>query len=253
MNQDLVKVQSKNQGIIVHALHKSASMFLYRLFQDLSKEKGISFYSANNKPSDREEVSADMDDSFCLCPERNFNINEYEFNRLNKTIHILQVRDPRDILVSQYFSFGWIHNLKPSDEKTERELIQSMSIDEYVLQATTDSTFHNLLERYTPILEIARSKNPDTIIVKYEDMVTNFNRWLPSIIDVFNFNPIQSKILLTKYLFKHRNSFNPPKTEKQAHKRKITPGDHKNKLKPETIEKLNEMFAEILQECNYLS
>lgn len=252
MNQKSIEVQSNSQGIIVHALHKSASMFLYRLFKNLANEKEIYFYSKNNQPSNRKEIDENIEDSFCLGPERNFNINQYHFNKIDRVTHVFQVRDPRDILVSQYFSFGWLHKLKAGDDKTERELIQSISIDEYVLKAATDSTLHNLLDRYTPILEISRSNAPNAVIVRYEDMVLRFKDWLPKIIDVFDFHPVRSRVLLAKYLFKYRHSFKPPKTEAQAHKRKITPGDHKDKLKAGTIEELNHIFADILREYNYI-
>ena len=35
------------------------------------------------------------------------------------------------------------------------------------------------------------------------------------------------------------------------HKRKITPGDHKEKLTPETISILNEKFKGVLNKLNY--
>jgi hypothetical protein len=50
---------------------------------------------------------------------------------------------------------------------------------------------------------------------------------------------------------KHKDEFTVDQEDIYSNKRQVTPGDHRRKLKPETIEHLNQVFADILQALNY--
>jgi hypothetical protein len=43
----------------------------------------------------------------------------------------------------------------------------------------------------------------------------------------------------------------PTKEDPYKHVRRVTPGDHREKLKPETSEKLNEIFATVIKQYGY--
>ena len=242
--------QPKTRGIIVHSLHKSASMFLYQLFKDLSERQSFSYFSVNNSPANRQDVDSNIKTNFCICPERKFNFDEHNYPHLSDVVHIVQIRDPRDILVSEYFSNGWIH---PDEQWSERRkqlrtVIKKMSIDEYVLEAAeTLGTFGNLPLniRYQPILNLSLPENHQITILKYEDMITNFKDWLDKAIQPFQFDLTLNPLSVDEYYEKYKYEFQE-KTETLEHKRKMTPGDHKEKLKQGTIEKLNDIFSGIL-------
>lgn len=238
----------KTRGIIVHSLHKSASMFLYTLFKDLSEHNGLSFFSVNNGPANREDIESHIKTSFCICPERKFNFEAHHYPHISEIIHIVQIRDPRDILVSEYYSNAWIHpDTAWSERRKElRQVIQTMSIDDYVLEGAEKlGTFGNLplIVRYQPILNLSLPDNHQIIIVRYEDMIRDFKNWLIKVMQPFELEDI----LVTEYHEKYKHEFQP-KEETLHHKRKMTPGDHREKLRPETIEKLNSIFQEILNQ-----
>ena len=215
--------------------------------------KRIKYFSINNNPANNQEVKTDIDTSFCLCPVRNFNIEKHHYKNVSNIAHIVQIRDPRDILVSGYFSFGWIHSdAKWSEEtKQKREAIKLMSIDEYVLKtAETDFWGKPLKERYQPILNISTTIDSQITIVKYEEMVMDFKSWLLKVIKPFQFNPVLETIFLERCYQKYRKEFEK-NNESLTHKRKITPGDHREKLRPETIKKLNHIFQDVLLKFNY--
>ena len=68
-----------NYGIFVHGLHKSASMFLFKVFQDLANEAGIEYYSANKQPKpNQKELKRVTKLSFCYCPVRHFALSTEE-------------------------------------------------------------------------------------------------------------------------------------------------------------------------------
>ena len=250
--------QRDSYGVFVHGLHKSASMFLFKIFKDLAEEAEIEFYSANNKPFNQLKLQQDTEISFCYCPVRHFatvpdeitrqssnNVDpsfiiKDDFPNLAKISRIYQIRDPRDILVSQYFSFGFIHGGK-KNITPEKLRIQQMTIDEYCLDASEE-----LLYRYKNILKIIELNNPNYMVVKYETMVLDYRTWLSEVISCFKFKSSQDQVL-EKYHQKYRYEFELENFEESLkHKRKMAPGDHLEKLKDSTIEHLNSNFYDII-------
>ena len=86
------------QGIAVHALHKSGTMFLYQFFKRLAAEHQYPFFSANNQPPNELAVPP-RDSKFCCCPLRTFEIDP-TWSELSSLFRIFHVRVPRDMLVS---------------------------------------------------------------------------------------------------------------------------------------------------------
>ncbi|MGB3534812.1 MAG: sulfotransferase domain-containing protein [Microcoleaceae cyanobacterium] len=245
-------------GIFVHALHKSATMFLYKLFKDLSEELSLSYYSLNNKPvHNHNDLKEDIDQSFCYCPVRHFAdssdtipsqfaditpvffVQDNTFINIPNIYRIYQIRDPRDILVSQYFSFGFIHGGLKTVTKSKLK-IQNMTVDEYCLDQAD-----SLAKKYDNILNIYRKNNPKYLIVQYESMVLDYKKWLSEIISLLPFQDKADNI--EKYYNKYREEFEAEGFEESMqHKRKMIPGDYKEKLEEPTIIELNSKFSDIL-------
>jgi len=236
----------ESTGLTVHALHKSASMFLYKFFHDLSQRVDVGFYSINHSPPDEQSITASRTDSFILGPIRSFNIEDWVYPRLNEQRFLIQVRDPRDILVSEYFSLGWLHSVATwNDEaKAQRERIQATSIDQFVMEERLTGK-PPLRDRMQPLFDL--SQNDQATIVTYEEMVTDFPRWLSKVLSAID---LDNDATLTRHLLKQYEHEFTPSTE-GGHKRNVTPGDHLQKLKPETVSALNEKFADILAVLGY--
>ena len=235
-----LKQQSHPKGVVFHALHKSASMFLFKLFFRLSKEQRMAFYSGNLKVPTDHQVTPNIDHNFCLGPIRDFKINQTEFEP-NIDIHrIFQLRDPRDILVSEYFSFGWIHTENRFGEKEQRirEKIKQQSIDDYVLEPGGAS--HDLVKRLDHLARNANKRN--VTLVRYEQMVEDFPSWLWQVMLPFGFDKSSrfDRFKYQKYRWKYLRAFQADKTRR--HKRNVKPGEHRIRLKPETIRELNRRF-----------
>lgn len=239
------------EGVAVHALHKSASMFLYKFFRHVSQQRGYSFYSANNSPPNELPCPADSDrdgeqtlGKFCCCPLRTFEVgNEGAYDA--ELVRIYHVRDPRDMLVSEYFSFGWSHPTEGSGLEERKKKIQEMSVDDYVIEQPNFSSWP-LEAKFQPLLN--RELHPTReILVKYETMVTDFPTWARAVIRPFGYGI--PKFALAKLAWKYRKEFQP--TGEGSHRRAITPGDHRRKLKPATIAILNDRFAEVLEKFGY--
>lgn len=156
---------------------------------------------------------------------------------------ILFVRDPRDVLVSRYYSMGFSHPFSPNPIIKDiqiklREKIQYMSLDEYVLWAS-----HEIKDRYNVFSKI-KDNSTKCITLKYEDLVNDFDNYIELLKPYFK---ISDKDICDLY------KSSRPKTieDKLSHNRKGAVGDFNNKLKPETITKLNQELHTILKIFDY--
>jgi hypothetical protein len=162
---------------------------------------------------------------------------------------ILMVRDPRDILVSHYFSTAYSHALpgEGSDKREafleKREKAKAQNIDAFVREQAP--RLKNNMERYQRLLT---DRWPHTHLLTYEAMTNDFEGWLQKLIAASGCRVSDN---LLKRLH-HHHALKTPKTENiHAHNRSGKTGDFRNKLKPDTIDWLNDFFAPQLHRLGY--
>lgn len=226
-------------------------MFLYRFFEKVAADADLPYYSVNHVESDEHQVVPEIDHSFCVCPVREFNADRFsEFQNLDQVTQICQVRDPRDMIVSEYFSFGWIHPDQnwSEEDKSWRLEVRKMSVDEYVINQPQFSS--NPLEAKFQTLLDDQFASSELLVVKYETMVTQFSAWVGQVLPPFGFR--WPRLQRARYAWQYRKEFDTS-GEQMTHKRRITPGDYLEKLKPETIEILNQRYRSILDRFGYLN
>lgn len=156
------------------------------------------------------------------------------------------VRDPRDALTSLYFSMLKSHVVPPGKAGEEllrkREELKKIGIDEYI-NTQIDAKFWLLRQRR--IADLA--KEDGTKFWRYEDVIFNKKEWIDEILDRVEIElPCESKEKILK-----KRDVLPSEENVDSHIRKVTPGDHKDKLSAETIDRLNEHFSEILSYWRY--
>ena len=163
---------------------------------------------------------------------------------------ILAVRDPRDILVSRYYSKAFSHRLpfEGSDKRDsvlqEREQARGQSVDDFVLEKS-----EKLKQNYDTYLDQLLNDHPDVHVARYEDMTADVNAWMESILDYIEISPSQS--IKEEILEEAQSVQNKKREDVNSHIRKGQPGDYKHKLSPSTISKLNKKFSQILSHLNY--
>ncbi|MBW2466818.1 MAG: sulfotransferase domain-containing protein [Deltaproteobacteria bacterium] len=225
-------------------------MFIYKICHDLSKECGLNYYSVNHNKYNRyyfdtEETNlADITNwenrTGCFAPLRYY----FDIPQELKAHIILHLRDPRDVLVSLYFSEAYSHSVFKGVfdlSRAERNEIISMGIDNYVLKYA--DTFNRKYTEYHELLT-----RPGSLFVKYEDLVLNFPFWLQEVAKGF---AIENTKFINRLIKKYQGEFTVTKENIHAHKRKIVPGDYKEKLASGTIERLNGIFLDNLKKYNY--
>lgn len=234
----------------VHSLHKSGTMFLFKFFQHLASKQQAAFLSENLSPASDYSNLAETPAStrvICRCPIRHFDVEPLRLNHGNQH-RIFHLRDPRDMLVSEYYSFGWIHPTDETPLDERRRQIQQMSVDEYVASQAEVCTWP-VDQKYAPLEDYEFDPKFETV-VKYEQMVTDFRGWCQQVLGRFGVRFPQ--IVAAKMAWRYRNEFKVSE-ESMQHKRRIAPGDHIDKLKPATIDLLNQRFEVVLKRFGYLT
>jgi hypothetical protein len=160
---------------------------------------------------------------------------------------VLVVRDPRDILVSDYYSIAYSHAI-PKGEKKElylsrREAALASSLDEHVLNNA--EKLRAVFEKYELHLFPAC---PGVHVARYEDMVEDFAGWLEALLRGCGLDIPDA---VRGRLIEGHEARRPKVEDINKHLRKGVPGEHREKLQRETIEKLNRLFAEPLSRFNY--
>ena len=162
---------------------------------------------------------------------------------------ILVVRDPRDVLVSGYFSKVFSHPLPSSESdkrarfEENRRQAQAETIDEYVLENS-----EKIYDIYTNYIQHLLQKNTQVYVCRYEEMINDFEGWLTGLLDYAELKITPE--LKQKFIMEHQAK-TPKKEDYNQHLRKGKAGDYKTKLQPETIDNLNIKFKEILYYFDY--
>jgi hypothetical protein len=158
---------------------------------------------------------------------------------------ILLVRDPRDALVSEYFSNAFSHSL-PS-ENAERSIIaeqraiaQKTPIAEYVLDRARQ--FDTTFKGYIPLVH-----DPKLLVIRYEDVIFDKAKWIGIVANHFGWTVSAE---LAKGILSWAD-VRPASEDPRAFVRKVAPGDHKEKLSSDVITKLNAQLSPIWQDLGY--
>ena len=170
-------------------------------------------------------------------------------SNLEKYKIVLATRDPRDILVSSYYSVAYSHPVpRTSGRKQDtfiakRSVARESAIDDYVLSES--GKVYDIFSRYKDLL---LDKYENVYITTYEQMVSDFESWLTNLIAYCELELSQEFI---QSLLEENKANKPKEEDVTQHNRKGQPGDYQEKLQPETIETLNETFKPILARYHY--
>lgn len=153
------------------------------------------------------------------------------------------LRDPRDILVSSYYSMGFSHEMSPVLEVrnlqgAKRDRILEQSIDEYALGKAEEH------KHFFQTLDYLATRCEKRNIMRYEDMIENFDLFSKQISECI---PLRDEILSGIY-----KQTRPKIIEDiHRHRRSGRVGGFRDHLKSETIESLNNCFRDILARYGY--
>ena len=168
---------------------------------------------------------------------------------LEKYRVILMIRDPRDVLVSEYYSYAFSHSEpsrlgdKYADFMRMRQKARTITIDEYVV-SECDRVCVNY-ERYVSLL---LDRYAHVLVTKYEEMTSDFEAWLKKILEHCEFK-ISDRLL--ESILNEAGHLKPKQEDIHQHIRKGMPGDYKEKLDRKTIDCIDAKFSSMLERFDY--
>lgn len=158
-------------------------------------------------------------------------------------IAIFLVRDPRDILVSAYYSFGYTHGLSEVREIRERQSvnrkeIQTKTVDEYVLDAA------DTIVQDFDIVDSLSSACKRSTVLKYETMVDDYENFIEQFTKYIDINRKAVQHMFERSRPKRR-------VDTSSHRRSGKPENFRTALRKDTISALNEKLANTLERFQY--
>lgn len=230
---------------IMYTLHKAGSVYFGNCVRTLAESVGMpginmashyfNFgYDQIEFPQEAKEAFRPI--GYFYGPFRYLKLS-FEIPNFDRYTKFLIVRDPRDILTSRYFSNKFSHPMPPPKPGEAESAIKrtNLDIDNDVL-----SVAPRFLNRFADYLRFVGEN--DVPIYRYEDIIDDFEPWLRNIAKVIGIEPSADvvKALVDQHVSHVDEDF-------YQHRRQIRPGDHQRKLRPETVEALNEIFKEPLR------
>lgn len=219
----------------VLTIHRAASTLLGLIVDQIHEKSGLPLHSQNGPHTNLshftpKESGDVLQNCYGIIGPLRFPIAD---KILRRSKIILHLRDPRDVLVSLYYSLAYSHDDIPGEARVNA---RKMGIDQFVM--TRAPVYLKRFERYAAIVQTYPVR-----ILYYETMLSQQQEWLEQFLEPFELEAglleeIRSSVteLLTGQLQI------PAQENVQAHIRQVKPRDHERKLSPETIASLNELF-----------
>ena len=156
-------------------------------------------------------------------------------------IAVFLIRDPRDVLVSSYYSFGFAHTAAEGGPwccvSGERSLPVEKTINDYVLEAAP--AVRNGFEKIGELSSACRR----SVVLRYEDIIFDWERFAGDLTRYLDIGrPVLAGI---------RRQSGVRKGERPFGSRCGSPGCFRDKLLKPTVDALNTTFGEALERHGY--
>ena len=251
LHKSLVPNEKSKKSIVFISFHKCAtSFFSKKVFKEIGDYSQINYLQEMYDSSHNYyPLMKDKGYLYGVIRLQNSDHPRYKFvndllkqKNFPRLKHIFWIRDPRDILVSMYYSFGFTHGYSNTSDvqeyqKKRRKLIPQ-SLDEFVIAEAP-----KINKKFNQMSELIENSN-DYILLKYEYMINSFDDFYSQL---NSFMPINEA-----FYQDFKNETTPNEVEDvSSHKRSGKVGGFRESLRPETILKVNEILAGNLKRFDY--
>lgn len=158
---------------------------------------------------------------------------------------ILVVRDPRDALVSEYFSNAYSHSLPTSQDgssviEQERQRALQSSLETYVLDRVDQ--LNRTVAGYKHLIG-----DPNLLVLRYEEVIFDKAGWIVEIARHFGWHTTNQLIgNILGWADVRPDAENPT-----AFVRRVAPGDHLDKLSSKAIDTVNSKLSDVWPSLGY--
>lgn len=258
VNQRLLRAQKeteKPESVIFFTTHKCASSFMNKFFMMVSND---STYSVVDYASSIWALGDSLDVGATYEPflEQNYDRlyfqtgeiytpqrHPIDFPGIEKFKHVFFLRDPRDVLVSAFYSFSFSHALPQNTVAKdtflkEREKMQMGTIDDYVKDAATEWILP-LYKKYQSLREDGGS----SIFLSYDLFNSNLPAFIKELSHFLDFVPSEKKV---REIVRANEIGRSTKENISKHRRSGKSGQFREKLSTDTVKYLNELLEDVL-------
>ncbi len=156
---------------------------------------------------------------------------------------LILIRDPRDLLVSMYYSFGQSHPLSPNPlvrdyQLRRRQRIQGLSLDQFAIESAVP-----LVAKFLALSMLAQ-RQYSSAILKYEDMINDFDAFFDRLSLDLSFDGETRAQAYARTRPREQEDIG-------AHRRSGHTGAYAEKLAPATIREVNRMLTGALSAFGY--
>ncbi len=242
------------ESVIFFTTHKAASNFSNEILKQIEKNTEYTLYDYGalvGSLADKLNIKGDFENYLNENNEFLFSQNgevygpqrkPLNFPNINNYKKIFFLRDPRDVLVSAYYSFGYSHVEPDSKNLLEnftknRKSIQDASIDEYVLKEAKNW----IIPMYMEYKVLRETSEKECLYIKYNDFVDDTDSVIDNIFKFFNF---KNKELIKSLSIEANPVSNIENLEN--HKRSGKNYQWKTHLMTRTQDQLNKELNEVL-------
>lgn len=259
---DMVRAQLPSgrltKAYFAMSIHKSGSTLMNNMIESVCSLAGLPSLSIPDVLFKQGVMDEDWSTDESIAPIFGENLIFYGFRYFPLIIEdrldyfkscksVILVRDPRDTLVSEFFSYGGasVTHVAPDAENPNgfksRFVNQAgMGIDDYVRWSAYD--LYVKLAGYRGALSSGNVK-----LFRYEDIIFEKQKFIS---DIFSHYTLDVDPAVLKSVAEDFD-FVPANEDSSKHIRKAIPGDYREKLRPETIGWLNDFFSGIGAEFGY--
>jgi hypothetical protein len=227
---------------------------LFGILRELSEAAGVTFVSmprvlfgSGVDPATVDIIADFKDTGFCFAGYRFFPSSPLPL--IDTAPTVLLVRDPRDVLVSHYYSVRDSHRIpgQEGDLKSKmtarRAHAHVTTIDEWVIEnhaSVVQSLAGYIAQRFGSRSNVA--------IYRYEDVIYRKRAWIEDMVRWYGWTVPASAVdqALRKY------DVFPAVADTTKHIRQVAPGNHRAVLQPATREKLNACLDPLLTFFGYV-
>lgn len=244
------------RGGFAFGLYKAGSTLLNETLRRLARHSPTPYFNfvehlrASDIVLERDEITPDARaaaEAYLAQPGvlfsgwRQYPLN-YALPLTPQTPTYLLVRDPRDMITSHYFSLKYSHTTAgPAGRRIveARARMEDMDIDRFAVRNAP--RVREWFDAYEALGATA------LMLRRYEDVVFDKPGFVAGLCEHFELGVPRGAMARVAGMVDKR----PAEEDIHAHVRQVTPGDHVNKLRPETIAEINQVLRPILVRYDY--